>query len=132
MKIVSTISRYLLGLVFLVFGLNHYLNFIPTGPCPRESQANSLAAGATQYIRWSHSLKWCPASCFSLTAMFHSASPCWPQSCQHPPRDDSYDPKRPAHPHRLRRSSGFSSSCRPLRLHRHLPAARRRLKGWIA
>ncbi len=29
MKIVATIARYLLGLIFLVFGLNHYLNFIP-------------------------------------------------------------------------------------------------------
>src|ERR1700734_2615346 len=34
MKIASTIPRYLLGLVFFVFGLNHYLNFIPTGPMP--------------------------------------------------------------------------------------------------
>ena len=35
MKIASTISRYLLGLVFLTFGLNGFLNFIhmppPTG-----------------------------------------------------------------------------------------------------
>jgi putative oxidoreductase len=34
MKIASIIARYLLGLIFLVFGLNHYLNFIPTGPMP--------------------------------------------------------------------------------------------------
>lgn len=34
MKIASTIARYLLGLIFLVFGLNHYLNFIPMGPMP--------------------------------------------------------------------------------------------------
>jgi putative oxidoreductase len=34
MKIAATIARYLLGLIFLVFGLNHYLNFIPTGPLP--------------------------------------------------------------------------------------------------
>ncbi len=35
MKIASTISRYLLGLIFLTFGLNGFLNFIhmppPTG-----------------------------------------------------------------------------------------------------
>jgi putative oxidoreductase len=35
MKVASTISRYLLGLVFLTFGLNGFLNFIhmppPTG-----------------------------------------------------------------------------------------------------
>ena len=34
MKLTSTISRYLLGLIFLVFGMNHYLNFIPMGPMP--------------------------------------------------------------------------------------------------
>jgi putative oxidoreductase len=34
MKIASIIARYLLGLIFLVFGMNHYLNFIPTGPMP--------------------------------------------------------------------------------------------------
>jgi hypothetical protein len=34
MKIASLIARYLLGLSFLVFGMNHYLNFIPMGPIP--------------------------------------------------------------------------------------------------
>jgi len=32
MKIVSTIARYLLGLTFLTFGLNGFLNFIPMPP----------------------------------------------------------------------------------------------------
>jgi putative oxidoreductase len=35
MKIVSTIGRYLLGLVFTVFGLNGFLNFIPAQPVPQ-------------------------------------------------------------------------------------------------
>lgn len=34
MKIASIIARYLLGLIFFVFGLNKFLNFIPTGPMP--------------------------------------------------------------------------------------------------
>jgi hypothetical protein len=34
MKIVATVARYLLGLMFLVFGLNSFLLFIPTGPIP--------------------------------------------------------------------------------------------------
>ena len=34
MKIVAMISRILLGLAFLVFGMNTYLHFIPTGPMP--------------------------------------------------------------------------------------------------
>jgi putative oxidoreductase len=31
-KIVSTIARYLLGLIFLTFGLNGFLHFIPLPP----------------------------------------------------------------------------------------------------
>jgi len=34
MKIAAAIARYLLGLMFLVFGLNGILHFIPTGPMP--------------------------------------------------------------------------------------------------
>jgi len=34
MKIAATISRYLLGLVFLIFGLNGFLHFIPQPPMP--------------------------------------------------------------------------------------------------
>lgn len=32
MKIVSLIARYLLGIIFLVFGLNGFLHFIPMPP----------------------------------------------------------------------------------------------------
>jgi hypothetical protein len=32
MRIASTISRYLLGVIFLTFGLNGFLNFIPMPP----------------------------------------------------------------------------------------------------
>ena len=32
MKITSTIARFLLGLIFLVFGLNGFLHFIPMPP----------------------------------------------------------------------------------------------------
>jgi putative oxidoreductase len=34
MKIAATIARYLLGLIFVVFGMNLYLHFIPMGPPP--------------------------------------------------------------------------------------------------
>ena len=44
MKITSTIARYLLGLIFLVFGLNHYLNFIPMGPMPTGLAGQFLGA----------------------------------------------------------------------------------------
>ncbi len=32
MKIVATIARYLLGLIFTIFGLNGFLNFIKSAP----------------------------------------------------------------------------------------------------
>src|ERR1700687_5825696 len=34
MKIAALIARYLLGLIFFVFGLNGFLNFIPMGAMP--------------------------------------------------------------------------------------------------
>jgi putative oxidoreductase len=34
MKIASIIARYLLGLIFLVFGLNGFIHFIPGAPPP--------------------------------------------------------------------------------------------------
>ena len=34
MKIASTVARYLLGFIFLVFGLNGFLHFIPSPPPP--------------------------------------------------------------------------------------------------
>lgn len=41
MKLIPTIARYLLGLIFVVFGLNFWLQFL-TVPSPPEG---SLAAG---------------------------------------------------------------------------------------
>ena len=34
MKIITVIARFLLGLIFLVFGLNGFLHFIPSPPPP--------------------------------------------------------------------------------------------------
>jgi uncharacterized membrane protein YphA (DoxX/SURF4 family) len=34
MKIATLVGRFLLGLIFLVFGLNGFLQFIPAGPLP--------------------------------------------------------------------------------------------------
>jgi putative oxidoreductase len=34
MRIVSTVARYLLGIIFTVVGLNGFLHFIPAGPVP--------------------------------------------------------------------------------------------------
>ena len=51
MKIVATIARYLLGLVFTVFGLNGFLHFIPQPPLPDGPARQFMAAmGSTRYL----------------------------------------------------------------------------------
>lgn len=50
MKIVSLIARYLLALAFLVFGMNHYLHFLPmTMPTGDAGQFIGLLV-STKYI----------------------------------------------------------------------------------
>jgi hypothetical protein len=44
MKIVSMIARYLLGLMFFVFGLNMFLQFIPMGKMPAGLAGQFTAA----------------------------------------------------------------------------------------
>jgi putative oxidoreductase len=43
MKIVALISRILLGLIFVVFGSNGFLHFIPMGPLPAGPAGQFLA-----------------------------------------------------------------------------------------
>ena len=51
MKIVSTIARYLLGLIFLVFGLNLLFHFLPMGPMPTGPAGQFFGAlFVTHYI----------------------------------------------------------------------------------
>ncbi len=50
MKQASMISRYLLGLMFLVFGLNGFLNFLPTPPSTEAATAFGGALFATGYF----------------------------------------------------------------------------------
>lgn len=44
MKIVSLIARYLLGLGFLIFGLNGFLHFIPQPPPPPGAAGQFMGA----------------------------------------------------------------------------------------
>lgn len=44
MKIAATIARYLLGLMFLVFGSNMFLHFIPMGQLPAGLAGQFTAA----------------------------------------------------------------------------------------
>jgi putative oxidoreductase len=44
MKIAALIARILLGLVFLVFGLNGFLHFIPMGPMPAGTAGQFIGA----------------------------------------------------------------------------------------
>lgn len=51
MKILSVIARILMGLTFLVFGLNGFLHFIPTPPMPPSTAKNYVdALSATPYL----------------------------------------------------------------------------------
>ncbi len=50
MRIVLIVARILLGLVFLVFGLNGLLHFMPTPPEPPAADAFFLALYGTGYM----------------------------------------------------------------------------------
>lgn len=51
MKIASLIARILLGLTFVVFGLNGFLNFIPQPPMAPGTAVNFITAlAATHYV----------------------------------------------------------------------------------
>src|ERR1700712_1089806 len=46
-NLIATIARIVLGLIFLVFGLNFFLHFIPAGS-PPEGRAAAFAGGLFQ------------------------------------------------------------------------------------
>lgn len=51
MKIAAIIARVLLGLVFVVFGSNFFLHFIPMGPLPKGTAGEYLhAVSASGYL----------------------------------------------------------------------------------
>ena len=52
MKIATLIARILLGLVFLVFGLNGFLNFLNTGPAPTGLAGQFLGALILSHYYW--------------------------------------------------------------------------------
>ena len=52
MKIVTVIARILLGLTFVVFGLNGLLNFLDTGPLPAGLAGQFIVALAASHYFW--------------------------------------------------------------------------------
>jgi putative oxidoreductase len=52
MKIVALIARILLGLVFLTFGLNGFLHFIPSGPMPTGVAGQFVGALVESHFMW--------------------------------------------------------------------------------
>ena len=50
MKIATTIARLLLGLIFVVFGLNAFLHFIPMPPMQGQSAAFMGALFTSHYL----------------------------------------------------------------------------------
>ena len=52
MKIVLLIARLLLGLIFLVFGLNGFLNFLSMGPMPTGLAGQFVGALVLSHYFW--------------------------------------------------------------------------------
>ena len=52
MKIVTSIARLLLGVIFVVFGLNGFLNFINMGPMPSGLAGQFIGALALSHYFW--------------------------------------------------------------------------------
>jgi putative oxidoreductase len=52
MRIVTLIARLLLGLIFVVFGLNGFLNFINMGPMPSGLAGQFIGALAQSHYFW--------------------------------------------------------------------------------
>jgi uncharacterized membrane protein YphA (DoxX/SURF4 family) len=52
MRILSLIARLLLGLVFLVFGLNGFLNFLSMGPMPTGLAGQFIGALVLSHYFW--------------------------------------------------------------------------------
>jgi uncharacterized membrane protein YphA (DoxX/SURF4 family) len=52
MKIVALIARLLLGLIFVVFGLNGFLHFIDMGPLPSGLAGQFIGALAQSHYFW--------------------------------------------------------------------------------
>jgi len=52
MKIIVLIARVLLGLVFLVFGLNGFLNFLSLGPMPSGLAGQFMGALFVSHYYW--------------------------------------------------------------------------------
>jgi putative oxidoreductase len=52
MKIVFLIARILLGVTFVVFGLNKFVTFIPTGPLPEGVAGQFLGALFVSHFLW--------------------------------------------------------------------------------
>ena len=52
MKIVTLIARLLLGLIFVVFGLNGFLNFLSMGPMPSGLAGQFIGALVLSHYIW--------------------------------------------------------------------------------
>jgi len=52
MKIVTLIARLLLGLIFVVFGLNGFLNFLSMGPMPTGLAGQFIGALFLSHYLW--------------------------------------------------------------------------------
>src|SRR5437016_8968660 len=52
MKIASNIARYLIAIIFIVFGLNGFLHFLPMKPPSSETAMQYFTALSTSHYLW--------------------------------------------------------------------------------
>ena len=125
MKIAALIARILLGLVFVVFGLNGFLNFMK-GPLPSGVAGQFLGA-----LMQSHFVLvdicggtrgWCAPAGESLRAA--GARTSWPRDREHLLLSSAHGPQRPDHRHRRHHSVGTHRPSSPPILLRPIRPAR--------
>src|SRR5467141_3963974 len=79
MRTASTIARYLAGVIFLVFGLNGFLNFIPLPPLGGIAGQFMGALYASHYLWVIFAFQVVAAVLLLATVTFRWRSPCWRQ-----------------------------------------------------
>ena len=75
MKITALIARYLLGLMFTIFGLNGFLHFIPQ-PMPANPLAEQflIAVSASHFAAFFFTARFSPGCCYSPASLSRSRS----------------------------------------------------------
>jgi hypothetical protein len=85
MKIVILIARLLLGLVFVVFGLNGFLNFLSMGPMPSGLAGQFIGALVLSHYFWVVAALQIAGGALLLVNRFRTprSGAAWTSNCEH-------------------------------------------------